>query len=160
MAPYNTVVAGNGTRPHRLYYACTEGLDVHGKPPLRLCLAESKDGLIWVKPNLGLYSYNGSTQNNIVVDGEGCTPFLEPLAHTGVPAGERWKMVCSNGGGTTDQARSSPDGLRWTPMPRNKALTFSDDTQCTATWDAALGKYAIFVRRNVGAHGPGPPWGG
>lgn len=32
-----------------------------------VCYAESKDGLEWVKPKLGLCSYNGSKENNIIL---------------------------------------------------------------------------------------------
>jgi len=32
----------------------------------RVCYAESQDGISWVKPNLGLVEFNGSTRNNIV----------------------------------------------------------------------------------------------
>ena len=153
---YNTVIAGDGTRPHRLYYAC----NARGPPerpwgaPQRVCLAESHDGEKWVKPLLGLYTFNGSKQNNILVGAEGCTPFIEPPSHA-VPASERWKMVCSNGEGTPGQAWSGPDGLRWRPLPDSKDLTFSDDTQPTVQWDAALEKYVIFVRRDVGPHDAG-----
>lgn len=38
-------------------------------PPYRqtgCCYAESKDGVHWVKPNLGLVEFDGSTENNIL----------------------------------------------------------------------------------------------
>ena len=31
------------------------------------CYAESKDGIHWVKPNLGLFEFNGSKNNNIIL---------------------------------------------------------------------------------------------
>ncbi len=44
------------------------------------CYAESKDGIHWTKPNLGLYEFAGSKANNIVWDGAGTgsfTPFKD-----------------------------------------------------------------------------------
>ena len=151
IAGYNTVVAGNGTRPHRLYYSCVEALHA----PQRVCLAESKDGLTWTKPLLGLYNFNGSTANNILFGGEGCTPFLESPSRTDVPESQQWKAVCSNGEGTRGQAWASPDGLHFQPLPDSKDLTFSDDTQPNIFWDATLSKYVIMVRRDVGPHDSG-----
>ncbi|HAK52278.1 MAG TPA: hypothetical protein DCM54_10315 [Gammaproteobacteria bacterium] len=50
----------------------------------RVCLAKSKDGYHWEKPNLGLVEYNGSKNNNLVDMGDGighiaaCVVFHEP----------------------------------------------------------------------------------
>ena len=44
------------------------------------CYAESRDGLKWEKPELGLFEFNGSKQNNIVWAGPGThnfTPFKD-----------------------------------------------------------------------------------
>ena len=34
------------------------------------CYAESTDGINWVRPDLGLIEFNGSKNNNIIIDGE------------------------------------------------------------------------------------------
>ncbi|MBI2195151.1 MAG: hypothetical protein HYU36_24490 [Planctomycetes bacterium] len=63
-----------------------------------LCIAESKDGETWVKPELGLFELGGSLANNVVfrgdvngsvrgLNGEGV--FLDPAG----PPEERFKMV-------------------------------------------------------------------
>ena len=42
------------------------------------CYAESKDGIAWTRPDLGLFAFDGSTQGNILWDGPGVhtsTPF-------------------------------------------------------------------------------------
>lgn len=46
--------------------------------PNFLCYAESRDGIHWTRPNLGLYEFDGSTENNIVTD----TPQGAPLLDT------------------------------------------------------------------------------
>ena len=46
------------------------------------CYAESKDGVHWTKPNLGLFEWNGSKENNIVWNGPGThnfAPFLDAV---------------------------------------------------------------------------------
>ncbi len=57
----------------RLYYrAATERLILSDNAPNRgggtnvICVAESRDGITFKKPNIGQYEYNGSTYNNIV----------------------------------------------------------------------------------------------
>jgi len=40
-----------------------------------VCYAESKDGIHWIKPELGLVEFNGSKQNNIIWDGIGSHNF-------------------------------------------------------------------------------------
>ena len=55
----------------RMYYRGHHhgsGEDARGEP---MCYAESRDGIRWTKPNLGLFKYQGSTDNNIVLGGDG-----------------------------------------------------------------------------------------
>ena len=40
------------------------------------CYAESRDGIHWTRPELGLYEFNGSKKNNIVWDGIGTHCFV------------------------------------------------------------------------------------
>lgn len=61
-----------------------------------VCYAESEDGFNWERPNLGLVEYEGSTDNNIVVDGsKNClhSLFIDPVA----PPEERYKAVTPAG---------------------------------------------------------------
>ena len=103
---YNSVVPGDGTRPHRIYYDCIQGT---GVPPgaegaattgeggishRYICLATSEDGLVWAKPRLGLFTFNGSTANNIIMEDSGVSVFIDHKP--GVLDSARWKMVCSN----------------------------------------------------------------
>ena len=41
--------------------------NIPGKYPGLWCYAESADGFHWERPNLGLYAYDGSTENNILL---------------------------------------------------------------------------------------------
>ena len=144
---YNHVLRVPGEQmEYRMYYDCIEGT---GCPPgqlcslshRRICVATSTDGLDWAKPELNIFNLNGSTSNNIILEDSGVSVFVDNAP--GVPDTERWKLVCSNG------AYASADGLHfhklpWTPIAE-------DDTKPTAYWDPTLGKYVIYVRRDVGS---------
>lgn len=47
---------------YRMYYRCSDGT----RGQSATCYAESKDGIHWSRPNLGLYVFHGITKNNIV----------------------------------------------------------------------------------------------
>ena len=131
---YNSVVAGDGERPHRMYYDCIEGTGVppgaaaKANDPIshrRICLAESLDGVEWTKPRLGVFVRNGTSANNIMVEDSGVSVFIDPSA----AADARWKMVCSQA------AYASADGVRWRRLPWKTVA--EDDTKPTARYDVA-----------------------
>lgn len=119
-----TLIEDNGL--FRLYYrgSATDagGTDRHSKEtPLTVCYAESRDGINWVKPNLGLVEFRGSKNNNIMWMGQEAlafAPFLD--TNPAVPASERYKATAA----TVIPGRkqyalvgfTSPDGLRWTKV--------------------------------------------
>src|SRR5262249_13213375 len=64
------------------------------------CYAESKDGVRWEKPQLGLFEFQGAKANNIVWAGEGThnfTPFKD--ANPQCPPGARYKALARGQGG-------------------------------------------------------------
>lgn len=133
----------------------------------RLCYAESADGVNWVKPELGLVAYDGSTANNIVFDGNmsgagfhGHSVFIDPTS----PPEARYRIIFMGGlrrwdkpeGGYPLQAMSfaySADGIRWTwglPGPQSALnppfLPFGSDTQTVVRWDAGRRQYVGYFR--------------
>src|SRR5262249_46978769 len=73
------------------------------------CYAESKDGIAWTRPELGLFEFEGSRQNNIVWVGPGAhnfTPFLD--TNPSCPAEARYKALALVKGGLI--ALRSADG--------------------------------------------------
>lgn len=117
------------------------------------CYAESRDGITFTKPKLGLFEFNGSTENNITRTGEGSHNFA-PFKDTNpaCPPEARYKALA---GGTTLvngkkksclDAYQSADGLRWS---RLGAAVISDgafDSQNIAFWDAERGEYRAYWR--------------
>ena len=73
----------------RLYYRGLPRAGQDGSDAEVTCYAESKDGIVWTKPDLGLFDIDGSKANNVVL--AGLPPFshnFSPMIDTrpGVPA--------------------------------------------------------------------------
>jgi hypothetical protein len=69
---YCSVHHDSQTGRYQLWYQAYAGS--RAKDPTRRCVvayAESKDGLNWDKPNLGLFDFNGAADTNIVLVGNG-----------------------------------------------------------------------------------------
>lgn len=127
----------------RLWYICR---DKENQP--NVAYAESRDGVTWTKPDLGIVDYRGSKANNLVglrrLEG---VVFQDPRA----PAAERYTYVTTSkppgdAGGPTGLYRfHSPDGLRWTGDP-TPLIRAGSDTQNVTFWDENLGRYVIYLR--------------
>ncbi len=117
------------------------------------CYAESRDGLEWEKPELGLVEFQGSKRNNIVWTGPGThnfTPFKD--SNPAATADGRYKALA---GGTTAingkqkgclNAIQSADGIRWTLMSGAVITAGAFDSQNLAFWDAARAEYRAYWR--------------
>jgi len=109
--------------------------------------AESKDGIHWTKPNLGLFEFEGSKKNNIVWMGAGShdfTPFKD--TNPDCPPDAKYKAVGCGKGGLV--AFKSPDGIHWTPMNDFKPIVTKGafDSQNLAFWDSVRGEYREYHR--------------
>lgn len=113
------------------------------------CYAESKDGIHWKKPKLGLFEWNGSKENNIVLLSPGTHNFTafrddNPKA----PAESRYKAfggVGSFGGGLVPF--ESPDCTHW-KLTQNKPVITNGafDSQNLAFWDTDRREYRAYWR--------------
>jgi hypothetical protein len=132
-------------RHFRLYYV---PVNPTATPAFRLALATSSDGVHWDRPNLGVVEFDGSRDNNIVIDGqrEG-TVFIDPNA----PPQRRYAYLS----GTAESGLlyfSSPDGIRFTQA--NAPLTpYQSDSQLSTFWDPARKKYASYFKATNEAAG-------
>ncbi len=133
----------------------------------RLCYATSTDGIHWSRPSLGLVSYRGNKENNIVLTDVGSV-FLDPSASDE----KRFKLICGRGkytyvsfydGGARFRYADtppaswhysgiggaySPDGVHWTYTENESILPWYTDTANAAFWDERIKKYVAFVRWN------------
>ena len=154
---YNTVIR-EGEHRFRLWYGAQMKSGLPQEGAVRLCYAESEDGITWHKPELGLVPFQGSTANNIVAplderqSMQGATVYIDERASDGaryrlwskyqprddeIEAGVRpglWAM-------------HSPDGLHWTydegqPNPPDQMC----DTQNVFFWDDRIARYVGYTR--------------
>ena len=92
----------------------------------RVCLAKSKDGYHWEKPNLNLVEYAGSTKNNLVdlMGGkhhvQACVVFYDP---DDPEPKRRFKMAFESNDDRLAVAYSE-DGLKWEESPNNPVGPF------------------------------------
>lgn len=138
---------------YRLYYRGLH-LDVSkgklntGRHPPYYCYAESKDGIRWTRPNLGIVEFEGSKKNNIILQGLGThnfTPFKDENPNT--PKEQRYKGI----GGIKQEgglyAFQSPDGIHWSLMQKKPVITNGAfDSQNLAFWDPTIKQYRAYWR--------------
>jgi len=127
----------------------------------RLAYAFSDDGgATFKKPELGVFDYKASKNNNLVMAGvQGATVFRN---RPDAPAAEKYCLYHTG----TDQVRAnvafvSPDGIRWAPTGRVPFLDHKIDPRLTLDaqnvifWDTRLQKYVCYPRCNIPAQGLG-----
>ena len=104
---------------YRMYYRGAQYNIVNGKlregHPQVTCYAESRDGIHWEKPKLGLFDFEGSKENNIIWAGDRATHNFAPFKDTrpDVPADERYKAFAYAAKGRGLGVLASADGIRW-----------------------------------------------
>lgn len=105
----------------------------------RLCLAKSKDGINWERPNLGLVEFNGNKDNNLIefksgrsMHTMGAIIFYEPDSPD---ESKRFKMAFLRGPGLN--MAYSPDGVRWTESPNNPRTTAYIEPSGGVKWKGA-----------------------
>ncbi|MBL9153682.1 MAG: hypothetical protein JNK37_14405 [Verrucomicrobiales bacterium] len=113
-----------------------------------LLYANSRDGLSWEKPALGLHAYGGDRNTNIVARD---TPNVGVFKDAREPdPSRRYKMVYDVGLGKL-RARFSADGIHWgEPVEMQGFSSKNGDTHNNAFWDAKSGKYLWFTKLYLG----------
>jgi hypothetical protein len=132
----------------RLYYRGSHFDEPSKKATHRevTCYAESKDGIHFTKPELGLFEFNGSKANNIVWDGPGThsfTPFKDD--NPACMPDALYKAVTGVKGGLLPL--KSADGIHWQPMSEKPVITKGAfDSQNLAFWDPHIARYREYHR--------------
>ena len=144
---------------YRMYYKAWqhESASKEKTHSIYCCYAESKDGIHWEKPDLGLYEFEGSKHNNIVfirgimdgVNADGGHPAVFKDENPNVSPDALYKAFLrsqdENKKGVF--AFKSPDGIHWKAM--SKVPVISDgafDSQNLAFWDNERGEYRAYWR--------------
>ncbi len=142
----------------RMYYMGTQLTSTDGKKlggaEVYACYAESKDGVHWTKPDLGLFEVKGSKHNNVVWAEpklDNFTPFRD--LNPDCPPEERYKATTA-GGAQVLWGMKSADGIHWqriSDQPIMDAKQGLYDSQNNAFWDPMRKQYWCYIR---GFHEP------
>ncbi len=146
---YHTVFQ-DGSRYRMYYKAWAHEFDKATKHPLVIAYAESRDGIHWEKPDLGLVAFQGSKKNNIILDNthgnyaHDFNPFID--TNPAAASAARYKAVgYAKPHGL--YALQSSDAIHWELMQDAPVITKAAfDTQNVAFWDAGIGKYRVYIR--------------
>jgi len=134
---------------YRLYYRGLPTSGGDGSNREVTCYAESKDGIAWTKPELGLFAVNGSKANNVVLASaapfsHNFCPMLDPRKD--IPRAERYKALAGTGSSGL-VAFVSEDGLRWKKLRDRPVITKGAfDSQNVPFWSEAEGLYLCYFR--------------
>ncbi len=133
----------------RLYYRGIPTAGADGSSNEVTCYAESRDGIHWIKPHLGLFEVHGTRSNNVILAGRApfshnFAPFLDE--RPGTPPNQRFKALAGTSASGL-HAFASPDGLRWSllqdePVLRKGAF----DSQNVAFWSVTENCYVAYFR--------------
>ena len=137
---------------YRMYYRGSQ-IDVtsdgYSIPYNVTCYAESKGGIHWTRPDLGLVEFRGSKKNNIILSGEICHAFV-PFkdANPECSAEHRYKAIVAIYKPVRElHVYSSPDAIQWSPMSDKPVITTGYfDSQNLAFWDTERQRYVVFHR--------------
>lgn len=134
------------------------------------CYAESQDGIHFTKPELHLYSFEGSRMNNIVFQGDetnsfashNFAPFLDQ--NPGALPSQRYKALgghrLKDGTGRALFAFCSEDGLHWRKLREEPVFREGQfDSLNVPFWDAHAGVYRCYHRIWIHPDGSVPPGG-
>jgi hypothetical protein len=117
------------------------------------CYAVSRDGYAWEKPSLGIHSFQGSKDNNIMGAWKDVKFFNVFKDVAEKDPQRRYKAMGESEGRTRETSGTavafSPDGVRWTPHPGNPVVLKGRDIADCPTflgWDARLRKYVYYPR--------------
>ena len=135
----------------RLYYRGKSNYSKDGSKDEVTCYAESKDGIHWVKPDLGIFKIHRTKDNNVVLaHASPVTHNFSPFKDTrpGVDPSQKYKAL----GGLEKTgliAYISPDGIHWSKLQKNAVIPSRPhdfDSQNVSFWSEAEQQYVCYFR--------------
>lgn len=136
---------------YRLYTRDGRGAKRDGDAPEVTRYCESRDGINWSWPNLGLVEIEGSKSNNVILHEPPFCHNFAPMIDTrpGVPAEERYKALA----GTVKSmlfAFVSADGIRWKKLQDKPVISYTKeyafDSQNVSFWSETENCYVCYFR--------------
>jgi hypothetical protein len=129
---------------YRLYY---RGLcPTDGSSDQLTCMAESRDGIHFTRPDLQLFDFKGSKANNVVwkgVESHNFAPMVD--RNPAAKPEERYKALA--GISSKLYAFASPDGIHWRKLQEAPVMTKGAfDSLNIGFWDKNAGLYRCYSR--------------
>jgi hypothetical protein len=137
---------------HGVHYGHDPKTRVH---PYVMCYAESDDGIHWRRPNLGIFEFNGSKDNNIILTPEHLAKIGGDPAHTSAfkdenpdcPPDAKYKIIVIGGKPHGMYVLKSPDGVHFSIMSEKPIQTKGAfDSQNLVFWDPVARIYRGYHR--------------
>lgn len=146
---YGTIIHDGSV--YRMYTREGRGAKFDGDQTEVTRYCESKDGIHWTKPELGMVELDGSKQNNVILkEAPFChnfAPFLDE--NPNAPKESRFKALA----GTIKSglvAFESADGIRWSKIRNEPVIQYTKeyafDSQNVAFWSAHEKMYVCYFR--------------
>lgn len=136
----------------RVYYRGNPG-GKDGTNVETTCIAESKDGIHWHKPQLNLYEINGSLLNNVILANEApashnFSPFLD--TNPDAKSDQKYKALAGSKKSGL-MAYTSHDGIHWKKLQEGAVFTDGQfDSQNVSFWSEHEKKYICYFRTWTG----------
>jgi hypothetical protein len=143
---YATVIKDGAV--YRMYYRGLPVATADGSAEAVVAYAESKDGMAWTKPDLGLFSVMGTRHNNVVLTNAPYTHNFSPLLDENPDAASAAKYKALGGTEVSGlHAFQSADGIHWGFLQEPAVFTKGIfDSQNVAFWSASEGQYICYFR--------------
>jgi len=153
---YVTVIKDEET--YRLYYRGIPTAGKDGNSDEVTCYAESKDGIHWEKPDLGIFKVNGTTRNNVILaNAAPVTHNFSPFKDMNPDVASQYLYKALGGTGSNGLiAWVSQDGIHWKKLQEKAVITEGAfDSQNVSFWSEKEKKYLCYFRtwRKVGDGG-------
>ncbi len=142
---YPTVIKDGNI--YRMYYRGLPVATPDGSSEAVVAYAESKDGMAWTKPDLGLFTVMGTRHNNVIWTNAPYTHNFSPfLDENPDAAAAKYKAL----GGTQASglhALQSADGIHWSFLQAQAVFTRGAfDSQNVAFWSVNEDQYLCYFR--------------
>ncbi|MEX0882893.1 MAG: hypothetical protein WDZ72_05405, partial [Cyclobacteriaceae bacterium] len=148
---YVTILKDGDT--YKAYYRGVPTAGKDGNSAEVTCYAESKDGIYWEKPHLGIHDIQGNKNNNVILANaapvtHNFSPFIDQ--NPAAKPEERYKAL----GGTQKSglvAFTSPDGIHWKRLQEDPVFSQGVfDSQNVSFWSESEGMYLCYFRSWTG----------
>lgn len=156
---FGSVLYDAQAKRYRMWYmSYNRGRDARERTPI--LYATSKDGVAWEKPHLGLFDFEGSKDNNIILGSLGFHDLYSPSViedPTAQDPGRRFKMIFWDKTGTDTykdggmHVAFSPDGIHWKRYEKNPVLKAGRNDRSISDVmdvmkDPVTGKFVVYAK--------------